>query len=251
MIRSVIIDDEVNNIDNLNGLLQQYCPQVHVAGTAMNAESGARIIKELAPQLVFLDIQMPDKSGFDMLKDLHDYNFEIILATAYDTYGIQAVKFSALDYLLKPLNIAELKSAVTKAEKRIKESQKNHELENLLTLIKNREEKSTHRLALPTMKETRFVNPREIIRCESTNAYTSFYLVNNEKIVVSKPIYEYEELLADFNFIRCHQSHLINTHFVKSWLKGNGDHLILENGTQIPVSRNKKELVTQSLIHLK
>lgn len=251
MIRAVIIDDEINNIDNLQGLLQQYCPQVNVAGTAMNAEDGARLIKHLNPHLVFLDIQMPDKNGFDMLNDLHNYNFEIILATAYDNYGIQAVKFSALDYLLKPLNIAELKNAVSKAEKRIKERNRNHELENLLTLIRNREEKSTHRLALPTIRETRFVNPKDIVRCESSNAYTSFFLSNNEKIVVSKPIYEYEELLADFDFVRCHQSHLINIHFVKSWVKENGDHLVFENGAQIPVSRNKKDMVTQRLIHLK
>ncbi len=251
MIRSVIIDDELNNIDNLTGLLKLYCPQVMVAGTAMNADEGARLIRDSAPQLVFLDIQMPGKTGFDMIRGLSEHNFEIILITAFDTYGIQAIRFSALDYLLKPVNIAELKAAVLKAETRIREKQKNYELENLLAIISNREAKSVHKLALPTLKETRFVYPREIVRCESSNTYTSFYLSSNEKIVVSKPIYECEELLADFGFLRCHQSHLVNRHFVKSWVKENGGQLLLENGTLVPVSRSKKEAVANELIHLK
>ncbi len=251
MIQTIIIDDEQNNIENLEGLLQQYCPQVHVLGTAINADDGIVLIKNLRPQLVFLDIQMPGKTGFEMLKELPDYSFEIILITAYDQYGIQAIKFSAIDYLLKPVNIEELKAAVQKAESRVKGKMQNYELENLLQLIKNREQKSTHKLALPTLKETRFVNPREIIRCESSNAYTSFFLSSGEKIIVSRPIYEYEELLAAFDFIRCHQSHLVNKEHIKSWVKEDGGYLILDNGDEIPISRSKKENVTQALIHLK
>ncbi|MCH5716126.1 LytR/AlgR family response regulator transcription factor [Niabella hibiscisoli] len=194
---------------------------------------------------------MPGKTGFEMLKELTDYSFEIILITAYDQYGIQAIKFSAIDYLLKPVNIEELKAAVQKAENRVKGKMQNYELENLLQLIKNREQKSTHKLALPTLKETRFVNPREIIRCESSNAYTSFFFSSGEKIIVSRPIYEYEELLAAFDFIRCHQSHLVNKEHIKSWVKEDGGYLILDNGDEIPISRSKKENVTQALIHLK
>lgn len=251
MIQTVIIDDERNNIENLEGLLQQYCTQVHILGVATNADDGIVLIKNLQPKLVFLDIQMPEKTGFEMLKELQEYSFEIILITAYDQYGIQAIKFSAVDYLLKPVNIEELKAAVLKAERRIKDKMQNRELENLLQLIKNREQKSTHKLALPTLKETRFVNPGEIIRAESSNAYTSFFLSSGEKIVVSKPIYEYEELLADFGFLRCHQSHLVNREYIKSWVKEDGGYLILENGNEIPISRSKKDNVTQALIHLK
>ncbi|WP_300601868.1 LytTR family DNA-binding domain-containing protein [Niabella sp.] len=251
MIQAVIIDDERNNIDNLEGLLRQYCPQVHIAGVAMNAEDGATLIRRLKPNLVFLDIQMPGKNGFQMLQELPAHSFEIILITAFDQYGIQAIKFSAVDYLLKPLNIAELKTAVEKAELRINEKMQNRELENLLQLIRNREERSTHKLALPTVKETRFVHPKEIIRCESSNVYTSFYLSGNEKIMVSKPIYEYEELLTDFGFLRCHQSHLVNKAYIKSWIKDDGGCLVLENGEKIPVARSKKELVANTLIHLK
>lgn len=248
MINAVIIDDEINNIDNLEGLLKKYCPQVQVTGTAMNADEGITLIKKLQPKLIFLDIQMPGKNGFDMLSDLPDHNFEIILITAHDQYGIKAIKFSAVDYLLKPLDIEELKRAIQKAAQRIKEKMQNHELENLLQLLKNREEKSAHKLALPTLKETRFVSPGDIIRCESSNAYTSFYISTGEKIVVSKPIYEYEELLSDFGFIRCHQSHLVNKEYIKSWVKGDGGYLILQNGNEIPVSKSKKEILAQVLI---
>lgn len=251
MINTVIIDDERNNIDNLEGLLKKYCPQIRVTGIAMNAADGAALIKNHQPKLIFLDIQMPGKNGFDMLNDLPDHSFEIILVTAYDQYGIKAIKFSAVDYLLKPVNIDELRSAIQKAEKRIKEKMQNHELENLLQLIKNREEKSTHKLALPAIKETRFVSPKDIIRCESSNTYTTFHIATGEKIIVSKPIYEYDELLTDFGFIRCHQSHLVNKEYIKSLVKGDGGYLIMQNGDEIPISKSKKEIVTNTFIHLK
>ncbi|MCD2424507.1 LytTR family DNA-binding domain-containing protein [Niabella pedocola] len=251
MIQAVIIDDERNNIDNLEGLLHQYCPQVHIAGIAMNADDGATLIRSLKPDLVFLDIQMPGKNGFQMLQELPTHFFEIILITAYDQYGILAIKFSAVDYLLKPLNIEELKTAVQKAGHRISEKMQNRELENLLQLIRNREERSTHKLALPTAKETRFVHPKEIVRCESSNVYTSFYLSNKEKIMVSRPIYEYEELLSDFGFLRCHQSHLVNKAYIKSWVKDDGGYLVLDNGEEVPVARSKKEILASILIHLK
>lgn len=251
MINAVIIDDERNNIDNLEGLLNKYCPEVDVVGAAMNADDGATLIKRLQPALLFLDIQMPGKSGFDLLKELRDHYFEIILITAYDQYAIKAIKFSAIDYLLKPLDIEELKYAVQKAEKRIREKAQNHELANLLQLIKNRDERSEHKLALPALKETRFVHPKDIVRCESSNAYTSFYIASGEKIIVSKPIYEYDELLSDFGFIRCHQSHLVNKEYIRSWRKGDGGYLELQNGDEIPVSKSKKEMVAKLLLYLK
>lgn len=251
MIRSIIIDDEKNNIENLQGLLNKHCPEVHVIGFGLNADEGVAIIQQLQPDLVFLDIQMPGKNGFQLLESLSNYNFEIILVTAFDQYGIQAVKFSAIDYLLKPVRVDELKAAVNKVEKRVRNARQNLELQNLLQLLKHQEHKSDHRLALPTAKETRFVNPQDIIRCESSNAYTSFYLTDGQKIMVSKPIYEYEELLSDFGFIRCHQSHLVNKKYVKSWVKEDGGSLLLIDNSNIPVSRSKKEEVLKGLNTLK
>ncbi len=245
MITAIIIDDEPNNIDNLKSLLDQHCPQVEVKGTAKNADEGALLINRLQPDLVLLDIQMPDKNGFEMLQSLSSYDFEVIFVTAYDQYGMQAVKFSAIDYLLKPVNVEELISAVGKVLKRTKMRKENLLLNNLMQYIQNN--KSGHKLALSTLKETRFVSPEEIIRCESSNAYTLFYLHEQQRITVSRPIFEYEEILSGYGFLRCHQSHLVNRHFIKSWVKENGGYLLLNDGTRIPVSRSKKDAILKEL----
>ena len=240
-MKVVIIDDEDNNIDNLQQLLLEYCPEVKLAGTATGAATGGDLIRQLQPDIVFLDIEMPGKNGFDLLKSLPAHNFERIFVTAYHQYGIQAVKFAAIDYLLKPIDIEELKAAVSKAVKKRAEKKYNLQLENLVQILHQQQAKSEHRIALPTAKETRFAKTEEIIRCESSNNYTTFYLVSGEKIMVSKPIYEFEELLADYQFIRCHQSHIVNKKFIKSWVRANGGYLLLYDKTEIPVSRQKKD----------
>lgn len=247
MINAVIIDDEKNNIKNLEGLLKKHCPQVQVLASATNAEDGKGIILLHHPDLVFLDIQMPRKSGFDLLRELSNYDFEIIFVTAFDKYGIQAVKFSAIDYLLKPVNTNELKLAVQKAEEKNRKKSQNLQLKNLVELLQQQQQKEEHRLALRTTKETRFVQTKQIIRCESSNAYTTFYLLDKEKIMVSKPIFEYEALLKDYGFIRCHQSHLVNKIFIQSWVKEDGGYLLLRDGSKVPVSKSKKEAVLQSM----
>lgn len=246
-IKAAIIDDEENNILNLQSLLKQYCSDVTVAATAKDATSGCQVIIQHKPDIVFLDIEMPEQNGFDLLRTLPEHNFEIIFVTAHQQYGIQAVKFAAIDYLLKPINIEELKIAVAKAiEKRVQQK-KNVQLENLMLLLQQ-QPKHEHRIALPTARETRLAKTEEIIRCESLNNYTNFYFVNGDKLMVSKPIYEYEELLKDYQFIRCHQSHLVNTKYIKSWVKEDGGYLLLEDKTQVPVSRQKKEAIKNLLL---
>lgn len=247
MLRAVIIDDEQNNIDNLVLLLQKHCSEVQIAGTARQAGSGKELIEKEQPDLLFLDIQMPGKSGFELLRDLPEHNFQVIFVTAYDQYGIQAIKFSALDYLLKPVKSEELKEAVRKAGALLSKKQYNLQLDNLIHLLQQKQGPAGHRIALTTLKETRFVETGTICRCESLNNYTRFFLENGEELLVSRSIYEYEELLKDYGFIRCHQSHLVNTRFVKSWLRKEGDQLVLQNGNSIPVSRNKKETVKEFL----
>ena len=247
-IRSVIIDDEPNNIDNLYILLKSHCPKVEVLATAGDAEEGKIIIRNHQPGLIFLDIQMPGMSGFDMLGELHDLDLEIIFVTAYHQYAINAMKFSAVDYLLKPINLNELQSAVGRAGKRLELKQHNIRLENLIGLLQKQQYKNEHRIGLTTLKETRFVKTDEIIRCESSNNYTTFFLVNGEHIVVSRPIYEYEDLLADYGFIRCHQSYLINRIHVKSWIKEMGGYIVMVDNKQIPLSRNKKEILKKFLL---
>jgi two-component system, LytTR family, response regulator len=246
-VRAVIIDDEQKNVDNISALLSTYCPQVEVIGTAFDAASGKLMILQMQPQLVFLDIQMPGESGFDMLRSLNRYNFEVIFVTAYDKYGIQAVKFAAVDYLLKPVNITELQLAVDKVIERLQYKNQNLQLENLIQLLQHQQHKEDHRIALPALKETRFVYTRDIIRCESSNNYSRFFLTDGEVLVVSRPIFEYEEILQDYGFVRCHQSHLVNKRFIKSWVKEDGQFLLLQNGTQVPISRNKKDIVAEAL----
>jgi len=246
-ITAILIDDEANNLDNLRRLLTQYCPEVTVIATAMDAAAGKQLITTLHPELVFLDIQMPGTSGLQLLQQLPRHDFQLIFVTAYDHYGIQAVKFAAVDYLLKPISTTELQEAVRKAILRHGEKRRNTQLENLLQLLERQPYKDEHRIALTTLKETRFLYTRQIIRCESDNNYCYFFLDNGEKLLVSKPIYEFEPLLKDYGFIRCHQSHLINKQFVRSWMREDGGYLLLNNGDTVPVSRSKKEAVLQAL----
>jgi two-component system, LytTR family, response regulator len=245
-LSAVLIDDEINNLDNLSRLLGTYCPEVTVLGTALSAAEGREAIIRHRPDLVFLDIQMPGQSGFDLLGSLSEYTFDVIFVTAYDQYGIQAVKFSALDYLLKPIHIDELRSAVDKALARKGQQQPGGQMENLLLLLRQ-QHREEHRIALTTLKETRFVPVRQVVRLESSNNYSHFYLQGGERLTVSRPIHEYEELLADYDFIRSHQSHLVNKRFVRSWVKEDGGYLLLEDGARVPVSRNKKSAVATAL----
>ncbi|WP_448636099.1 LytR/AlgR family response regulator transcription factor [Pedobacter panaciterrae] len=244
-IKAVIIDDEANNIENLQIIITQYCPDVTIEATADNAADGIEIIKKHQPDLVFLDIQMPDQSGFDLLSHLPEIKFEVIFITAYDKYGIQAIKFSALDYLLKPININEFKIAVGKAEQRIREKQQNHNLENLLTYMKagNRDPK----IALPTLKETMYVKITDIVRCEATNNYTTFHLQSKEQVLVCKTLKDFADLLKPHDFVRTHQSHLVNLRFVKSYLKEDGGTLLLDNQEKIPISRQNREIIRMAL----
>jgi two-component system LytT family response regulator len=245
-IHCIIVDDEVHNIEILSSLLRKYCNGISIVATALNAHEGIDLIEKYKPDLLFLDIQMPEKSGFDLLKSLKQIDFEIIFITAFDQYGIQAVKFSALDYLLKPVIIDELKSAVQKAREKIIAKQKNTSIENLLAYISS-SPKGTSNIALPTLTETRYVKVDDIVRCEASDNYTTFYLQNNEKILVSKTLKEYAELLGPYNFIRTHQSHLVNIKFIKSLLKEDGGVLLLTNLAKIPISRQNRESVKAKL----
>ncbi|MEO7046561.1 MAG: LytTR family DNA-binding domain-containing protein [Ferruginibacter sp.] len=245
MINAVIIDDEQNNIDNLKSLLRKHCSEVEISGTAINAKEGREIILHHNPDIVFLDIQMPGENGFDLLKSLSNYSFEVIFVTAFDQYGIKAVKFAAIDYLLKPINVDELKIAVKKAIDKKQRMNQNEQLQNLMQLLKDNQKE--HRIALPSTHEIRYAKPSEIIRCESSNNYTTFHFVSREKLLISKPIYFYEELLLDYNFVRCHQSHLVNKKFISSFIKEDSGSLLLEDQTRIPVSKSKKEKIKEWL----
>ena len=246
-MQAIIVDDEGNNVENLTLLLGKYCPEITVAATAKNAEEARKCISAFQPDLVFLDIQMPGENGFDLLKSLTSYSFELIFVTGFDKYGIQAIKFSAIDYLLKPIDYQELILAVNRAREKYLQKRQNLQLENLMKILQQNQQRADHRIALPSAKETRFVKTTQIIRCEAENNYTIFYLQNTEKILVSRPMFEFNELLAEYGFIRCHNSHLVNKTFVRSWIKEDSGYLLMDDGVQVPVSRLKKDLIKQAL----
>jgi two-component system LytT family response regulator len=244
-VNCVIIDDELNNISNLQAILRDHCHGINVSGTANNALDGTALIHRFRPDLVFLDIQMPGKSGFDVLLDFPNPDFEVIFITAYDQYGIQAIKFSALDYLLKPINITELKQAIEKARKRLLAKDKDNKLENLLAYMQ-KGQKEVPKIALPTLGEIRYIKIDEVIRCEASDNYTTFF-TTGEQILVCKTLKEFAELLQPHQFVRTHQSHLININFVKSLLKEDGGALLMKDLTKIPISRQNKDSVKDAL----
>jgi two-component system, LytTR family, response regulator len=245
-MRAILIDDERANLENLQVLLNQYCPNVKVVAQASQIDDAVALIKLQQPDLIFLDIQMGAYTGFDLLNKIEEKPFEVIFVTAYDQYGIQAVKFAALDYLLKPVSPHELIAAVTKAETKTNSKIRNEQLNFLLQQI-TKPETSTPKIALPQSSEIRYVEIKDIVRCEADNTYTCFFLANGEKILTSKPLKEYSDLLKPHDFLRTHQSHLVNPRFVKSWLKEDGGILLMKNNDKIPVSRPNRESVKEAL----
>lgn len=248
-MRAVLIDDEISNLENLRTLLEKHCPQVTIIATAQNVSDAVDVIEKHLPDLMFLDIQMGKQTGFDVLKMLPTRNFEVVFVTAYDQYGIKAVKFAALDYLLKPIDIDELMIAVNKAEHKLATQIQSSQLDFLLQQLK-KPETTVNKIALQMQSEIRYVNLSEIIRCEADNTYTHFFLSNDEKIVVSKSLKEYADLLRPNGFLRTHQSHLVNPQFIKSLLKEDGGILLLLSGDKIPISKPNKDSVKQALQQL-
>ena len=241
-MRAILVDDELANLENLQVLLAKNCPEVKVVAIANNIDDAFEKVNLHRPDLLFLDIQMGKTTGFDLLNQLSEKTFEVIFVTAYDNYGIQAVKFAALDYLLKPVDPDELFAAVSKAKERIANKKNGEQLNFLLNQIK-RSEPAVPKIALPQQHEIRYVAVDDIVRCVADNTYTFFYLSIDEKILISKPLKEYSDLLKPHGFVRAHQSHLVNPKFVKSWLKEDGGTLLMNNGDKIPVSKPNREMV--------
>ncbi len=248
-MKVLIIEDDANNAALLKGLLNEHCTQVQLVGIAKNITEGLTMIATKQPQLVLLDIVLQDKTGFELLASIEHCNFEVVFVTGHNEYALQAIKCSALDYLLKPIHAAELVAAVAKAANKIlKEQEMQAKLNNLSTLL-NSHNKTEHRIALPLMKEIRFVQPADIIYCASNNSYTYFHLVGKEKIMVSKPIYEWDNLLQPYGFLRPNQSNLVNRSFIKSLLKEDSVvELLLTDTTRIHVSRLKQEMIKDALM---
>lgn len=246
-MKALLLDDEQSNLDNLWILIETYCPQVSICGATADIRTASDLLYNQKPDLVFLDIQMPIQSGFDWLRSLSHIDFEVIFVTAYDQYAIQAMRLSAIDYLLKPVSIEELQSAVERAYQQHSLKKENQLLSNLMHFLQDNSKPAEQRIALATTRETRFVKTSEIIRCESANNYTTFHLVGGESLLICKPMFFYDDLLRPYGFVRCHQSHLVNKASIKSWKREFGDFLLLMDGSEIPISRSKKEAIKQLL----
>ncbi len=239
-MRTIIIDDIKKNREVLLEMLSDFCPQVEVIGEAEDVEVGVQLIEELQPDLVLLDVEMPSGTGFDLLEQLKEISFEVVFVTAYDRYALKAIKFCALDYILKPIDIKELIQAVHRAEKKLAEKKSKNNFTHLIHNIKN---KNTHhhRIALPTQEGFIFIEVHDIIRCEAEGSYTQVFLKNKNTIFATRKIKGFEELLNDYNFFRVHRSHLINMNYIEKYHKGEGGYVVLTDGTSIDVSRRKKD----------
>jgi two-component system LytT family response regulator len=248
MVKAVIIDDEKDSIDTLKWKLENYCPEVSVAACYQQPAEGISYLKKNPIDLLFLDIEMPRLTGFDVLEELgRDISFDIIFITAYDNFGIQAVKFSALDYLLKPVQNKELKEAIDKHLKKSQQKIPSEQIDLLLNNVQAERKGKRGRIALASKESIEFVDPNDIIVCEANSNYTNVYLVEGRKRVISKTLKDFEEMLLQFDFFRPHNSHLINLGRVKEFIRSDGGYLVMENKMKIPVSKNRKEELMQLL----
>jgi len=244
-IRTIIVEDERKSLLTLETLLERYCPTVEVIGSARSVEEGVLTIQNLHPDLVFLDISMPDGDAFDLLNTLPNITFEIIFITAYNTFALKAFEFSALHYLLKPINYLDLKEAVARYQKINRDGDINKRLEVMRSNLSNQIDK----ISLPTSDGLIIVEIDRIIRIEASHNYSIFYLANKESIVVTRASNHFEHLLCDHHFVRIHNAHLINLRFVKKYIKGQGGFVLLTDETEIPVARARKMSFLGSLKH--
>lgn len=234
-LTAIIVDDEAHNRENLSALLIKYCPEVVVLGEASSVSEAFQLIKTASPEVVFLDIEMPNANGFALLELFDKLPFKVVFVTAYDAYALKAIKFSASDYILKPIDHQDLRQAV---DDLLLESQPTEINRQSLDSFLNQEEK---RIALTLSDEIRLIALSDIIRIEADNNYAKFFLSKGEEVLVSKHLGFYYDIIKDFGFMRVHQSHLVNQKFVDRYVKRDGGYLLLTNGHQVPISRTQKE----------
>lgn len=247
MLTAIIIDDETSSRNSLRQKLTKHCPEITITGECENGEEGVKDIEQKNPDIIFLDVEMPRMNGFTMLKQLTNKNFEVVFITAYDHYAIRAIKFSALDYLVKPIEIGSLKAAVEKAVQKRKISSGNERLELLLQNLMNHKNE-LQRIAIPSVEGLQFVETANIIYLEASSNYTCFYLTNNTKITVAKTLKDFEDLLPGSVFIRIHNSFIVNKNQVEKYINGKGGQVVMKNGAVLDVARRKKEEFMKAIL---
>jgi two-component system LytT family response regulator len=239
MLRSIIIDDEPKGRSILQQLITLHTPQLQVAGIAASADEGLKLIDSHNPDVVFLDVEMPGKSGFDLLRELNSINFKVIFVSAHNHYSLKAIKFHAFDYLLKPIDLDELKQTVEK----LVQSAQLHSHDQITEMLSASKQGNTEfgKIAIPSLSSIDLVTVDEILYCEASGNNTFVYLTNNKKIVATKNLKEYEDLLSHHRFFRIHHAYLVNLKHVAKYIKGEGGSVILSNQKELEVSRRKKQ----------
>ncbi|OJJ14369.1 hypothetical protein BKI52_43610 [marine bacterium AO1-C] len=244
-MKTLIIDDNEHAQESLEELLQAYCPQLTLTGKAANIQEGKALIEQASPELVFLDVEMPTGTGFDLLHQLSTIDFKVIFTTAHEKYALKAIKFSALDYLLKPIDAQELVEAVEKAQQGTSENALEFKME---TLFQNLANGQTDQKILLRDKYGFQVTPvKDIIRLEADRNYTYFYIKDQKPILVSKSLKDYEKLLPAEQFFRCHKSHLVNLNYLLRYDRKDDDLLIFQDGSKVPISRRKLEILLEKV----
>lgn len=249
MFTAIIVDDEKRNIETLERMLNNFCPQVKILGKAESVRTAMELMEKEMPDVLFLDIEMPGGNGFTLLEHYEDPSFEVIFTTAHDIYAINAIKFAALDFLLKPVNIKELQDAVKRAEKKLKGTpnfENKKKFDALKSNLSQADRKFT-KIAMPTSEGIDFIEANQIITVQADRSYAKFHLKGGKKIVVSKPLKEYEELLEECNFFRVHKSNMINLNHIEKYVKGKGGYVIMNDGSHVDVSVRRKEALLKML----
>lgn len=239
MIKTYIVDDEIDSINSISLILKEYCENVEIIGTAASMKDALNEIPACSPDLLILDIEMPFGSGFDLLEHLTTRNFETIFVTAYNNYAIKAIKYSAIDYVLKPVDIDELKIAVKRVEQKLNNKIKKNP--DYSVLLENAKNKIPDKIAINSFDSIIYINYNDIIRMEGNGSYTNIFTGNGKKVLVSRTLKDFQELLADRNIFRPHNSHIINIEHVISFRFKDGGYIEMSDGTSVPVSRRKKE----------
>lgn len=249
MLRTLVIDDEPNARQVVKNILGQYCKSVDIIGEAENVSQGVKMINDSSPDLVLLDIKMPDGTGFDLLKKVKYLNFNFVFITAYEDYAIKAIRQSALDYIVKPINANELIAAIEKAE--LNNSSGEDRKAKLTNLTHNQDNNpGKQRLVLNTQDSLHIVNIDEIISCKADKNYTEVNLLNKKKLVISKTLKDFDEMLSSCGFFRTHQSYLVNVKFIDRYEKGLGGTIIMKDLSKVPVSSRKKDAFFQLMASL-
>ena len=239
MIRCVLIDDETNSLEMMEWLLKTYCPQVKIEAMCQAAAEGIKAINEYKPDVVFLDIEMPHMNGFDMLEQFDKLFFDVVFCTAYDQFAIKAFKYSALNYLLKPVDPEDLKETIKRIEER-KGIPGKEQIDLLLQNLRQATKPALHRIALTTNDGLLFVSTADIMYCEAESNYTNVVL-STRKIMVSKTLKEIDEALAGPDFYRIHNSFLINLNHIQKYVRGDGGYVLMNDGKSVSISRSKRQ----------